>query len=60
MFAPWIMTLHLVTYHLWLLKEGITTFDHIMYKREIARLERDVKVSSYYSLFNLYSVRKGS
>lgn len=47
MFAPWIMTLHLVTYHLWLLKEGITTFDHVMFKRELARLERDVKVSSY-------------
>jgi hypothetical protein len=44
------MTLHLVTYHLWLLKEGITTFDHIMFKRELARLERDVKVSSYCDL----------
>jgi hypothetical protein len=29
------MTLHLLFYHLWLLKHGITTFDHVLYKRAL-------------------------
>jgi hypothetical protein len=43
MFGPWLMIMHLVTYHLWLQTQGITTFDHIMYKREVERMKRDVK-----------------
>ena len=29
--APLGMASHLIIYHIWLQKEGITTFDHIMF-----------------------------
>lgn len=43
-FAALIMTTHLVIFHLWLMKHGITTFDYIMYNREKKEMQLELKV----------------
>ena len=35
----------LTFYHAWLARKGITTFQHISFKREIKMKEKDLKVS---------------
>jgi hypothetical protein len=37
------MTFHLIFYHIWLMRQNITTFDHILYKRELTKRKDELR-----------------
>lgn len=49
-----ILTTHLITFHIWLSFKGITTFEHIIYKREKREKELELKVCAKFILTNIF------
>jgi hypothetical protein len=46
MCIPLCMTIHLAIYHMWLMRQNITTFDHIIYKRELASKKEELRTGT--------------
>jgi palmitoyltransferase ZDHHC1/11 len=46
MCIPLCMTIHLTIFHVWLMRQNITTFDHIIYKRELASKKEELRTGA--------------